>query len=259
MLLRMREPQRGQHQGQPKSIGVNAFIADFKLESINIPGSVEVIDNFAFRSCTSLKKLTLGEGIKRINRGAFEYCESLESVVIPDSVEQLGEDAFSYCSSLNEVYIGSGVTTLQLYCFSESASLRHLTIGKNISEIREYSFSAFNIGEDTIVFCYEGTAGEEYVKNKGLTLVGSVKQGDDVKLIYTRAGAEIHYGDINSDGVINTEDVGRLQQIAAGWNIKVYDFAAADVNGDGVINSEDISLLQQYISGWSVTLGKVNA
>ena len=60
-------------------------------------------------------------------------------------------------------------------------------------------------------------------------------------------------GDINGDGSVNLQDLGRLMQYVNGWDVEI-DLNAVDVNGDGKVNNRDYALLQRYLNGWNVTL-----
>ena len=90
--------------------------------SVSIPGSVRVIEraNFtggfdsltnvtvredtaiatkieegAFKDCTSLQSVILGEGVDEVERWSFNGCTSLQKVVLPHSLRRLGSAAFS--------------------------------------------------------------------------------------------------------------------------------------------------------------------
>ena len=84
---------------------------------------------------------------------------------------------------------------------------------------------------------------------------------DVLKPEVTQGRVEINtfiYGDIYTDGVINSKDVVRLAQYLAGWSTTLLspaELSAADVHSDGVINSKDVVRLAQYLAGWPVTLG----
>ena len=51
----------------------------------------------AFRDCSSLTSVVIGDSVTSIGEYAFAYCRSLTSVVIPDSVTSVGEYEFAYC------------------------------------------------------------------------------------------------------------------------------------------------------------------
>lgn len=85
-------------------LGRNMFV-DCIFEEIDIPDSVTVIGDGAFRGCCRLKKVKLPNSLYMIDDGVFENCESLESIVIPASVKSIKESAFANCTSLKEVII----------------------------------------------------------------------------------------------------------------------------------------------------------
>lgn len=93
-------------------IAGNAFSAcmaepgDLEPFEIDIPGSVEIIDAYAFNGCGSLVAVKFSEGLKRIDRWAF-LGTSIESIEIPASVTVINE-AFWGCSSLKEIKVKKG-------------------------------------------------------------------------------------------------------------------------------------------------------
>ena len=64
----------------------------------------ETIEMNAFRSCSSLTSVTIGNGITSIDQMAFYGCVSLTSITISDSVTSIGKMAFAACSALTTVY-----------------------------------------------------------------------------------------------------------------------------------------------------------
>ncbi len=82
-------------------IGEGAFCMS-GLESITIPGNVEIIDEEAFEGCFSLVTVEIESGVVSIGEDAFRACSVLESVVIPASVEEIGDEAFVYCGTAND-------------------------------------------------------------------------------------------------------------------------------------------------------------
>ena len=58
------------------------------------------------------------------------------------------------------------------------------------------------------------------------------------------------YGDLNSDGKVNSKDVTLLRRHAVGSALLTGEaFTAADLNGDGKVNSKDLTLLRRFIVG----------
>ena len=70
--------------------------------------------------------------------------------------------------------------------------------------------------------------------------------------VLTMSGRRIP-GDVNGSGVVNMDDVVRLQQYLATGAV-IINPANSDVNGDDRINMNDVLLLMQFQAGWNVTL-----
>lgn len=64
-----------------------------KLECINLPESLELIDDEAFKGCKNLKRIIIPDNVQRIGRRAFEGCLALETVVIKGNPE-FDDDVF---------------------------------------------------------------------------------------------------------------------------------------------------------------------
>ena len=79
-----------------KSIGWGAFGHCWRLETVAIPASVEVLEEYAFYECGAMKNFTFEEGsrLHTIKDYAFQHQLSLKSLVIPDGVTTLGVGIF---------------------------------------------------------------------------------------------------------------------------------------------------------------------
>ena len=60
--------------------------------------SVTSIGSYAFRNCSGLTSVTIGNSVTSIGNYAFLQCSGLTSVTIPNSVTSIGEDAFYGCN-----------------------------------------------------------------------------------------------------------------------------------------------------------------
>ena len=105
------------------TIGKKAFRYCSSLTSVTIGNSVTTIGKEAFDGCSSLTSVTIGNSVTTIGYEAFAYCSSLTSVTIPDSVTTIGYEAFRYCSSLTSITIPDSVTTIGGYAFYNCSSL----------------------------------------------------------------------------------------------------------------------------------------
>lgn len=74
------------------------------LVSVEIPGSVRVINYGAFYGCTGLTSVIIPEGVEEIWECAFKGCTSLAGATLPKSIMQVSFDAFDGCPCEDEVY-----------------------------------------------------------------------------------------------------------------------------------------------------------
>ncbi len=131
------------YQGLPVTeIAAEAF-NNSGIISVEIPGSVKVIGDYAFARCSNLKKIEFPAGVEEFGafvcwtsgieeavihcntgKGVFRECENLKSVTIGDKVTSLPEQAFYKCPALQEVEIPQGITSCGSYAFRESGLVR---------------------------------------------------------------------------------------------------------------------------------------
>ena len=101
-----------------------------------------------------------GKAVTSIDDYAFSYRENLTSITIPDSITCIGYEAFYDCENLTSVTIPKNVTEIGDYAFGFYLNL--YWDNDSDSEIEEIvKFNNFKI------YCYDGTAGEQYAKNNG--------------------------------------------------------------------------------------------
>ena len=132
-----------------KTIGEAAFSGNFHpvsqaylscpITSIEIPASVETIEQEAFKNCSKLTTVTLekASNLKTIGggynssyyHGAFISCKALTSIEIPASVETIEATAFYNCTSLKTV------------TFEKGSNLK--TIGGGYDSTKAYYYGAF--------------------------------------------------------------------------------------------------------------------
>ena len=98
------------------------------------------IGESAFKGCTSLTSVTIGNSVTSIGRCAFDDCTSLTSITIPNSVTSIGNSAFYNCTSLTNITIPGSVTSIGDFAFYNCTSLTNVTIPDSITSIGDYAF-----------------------------------------------------------------------------------------------------------------------
>lgn len=115
--------------GNVKTLGAYMF-ANTKLESVEIPSTVEQLGGYAFVNCNSLKTVVLPDSISAIPDNCFYGCKVLDSINL-DNIVEVGVNAFAYCSAIvnvslpNMMRMGKGAF---LNCnYLQSASMPKMT------------------------------------------------------------------------------------------------------------------------------------
>ena len=90
---------------QLTSIGGNALRSCIRLESIDIPGSVKTVDEYAFYGCFRLAAVAFHEGLKTIGANAFNGCDALLGIDIPSTVSSIAQTSFQNCPSLASITV----------------------------------------------------------------------------------------------------------------------------------------------------------
>ena len=91
------------------SIGLQAFVCNEEMISVELPDSVVEICMGAFTECVNLRTVRLSNNLKTIEPCAFFNCNSLANIFIPKSVTLLGE-TFSSCNNLENITVEEGNT-----------------------------------------------------------------------------------------------------------------------------------------------------
>jgi len=124
--------------------GIETISAAFRecsgLTSVTIGNSVTSIGSFAFYGCTGLKSVTIGNSVTTIGWYAFHNCTGLTSVTIPNSVTHIEDWAFHNCSNLTSIIIPDSVISIGGGAFDGCKSLAGIKLGKGVMNIGEYAF-----------------------------------------------------------------------------------------------------------------------
>lgn len=139
------------------------FYGNNTIKSIEMLDNIEIIETWAFASCSNLEEIVLPKGINEIGEGIFSQCRNLKSINIPSSVQKICKDAFSYCVGLKEINIPSNVEEIGKSAFGycgnrgevylgpqfENGLLEKITLNDGLKIIREDAFiNAMSVNYD---------------------------------------------------------------------------------------------------------------
>ena len=152
-------------------IGNSAFSECREITNLSIPNSVVVIGDGTFYCCSKLADVNIPNSIKSVSCTMFFGCVELKNIAIPDNITCIENSAFALCRNLTDVNIGKGVTEIEPYAFDGCDKLTSITIPQNVKIIGKnafgYEFYSDKKFPNFKIYCYAGTAGEQYAKNNG--------------------------------------------------------------------------------------------
>lgn len=122
------------------SIGKEAFKNCTSMTSIIIGNGVEKIGDDAFEFCKNLISISIGDNVATIGKHAFGYCEKLSTISLPNSVQSVGTNLFNSCKKLSSAIIGNGLKAMGYGMFEYCSNLQSVTIGENVTSIGQEAF-----------------------------------------------------------------------------------------------------------------------
>ncbi len=125
------------------SNGSDLYIGDEILETLIIPEGVTEINSYAFRNCSSIKKVILPNSLTKIGEYAFAWCVNLAEIKFNEGLTTIENYAFS-SSGLKELHFPSTVTVIEKGTFNGCLNLEELFIPKTITTLSSDSFANCN-------------------------------------------------------------------------------------------------------------------
>ena len=185
-----------------KKIGTKAFYNCTNLNILNIVGGNHaVIEDYAFRGCSYLDKITIGDGVEVIGKEAFEGSHWLSDITIGNTVTTIKSRTFPI-NQKSTVTIGTGVTTLEkdaFYCDDFYYLYDDGVTGTVSADIKVYStqltnclstsFPKYGSSNQIRIYCYKDSATHKALQDK--------KCGDSINFFEP----DYHVTDIKVNGV----------------------------------------------------------
>lgn len=150
-----------------------------------IPDSVAVIGLDAFRSCASIRGITLGRGTTTLEEGAFRDCTSLAQFAVVKGNTAFMADRWGVLYSRDQTMlhyypagrawpyynVSDSTTTIGSYAFSSCQNLVNLFVPKTVTGFKTTYYSASGISNcpSITICCYKGSAAASYAISNSLT------------------------------------------------------------------------------------------
>ena len=138
-------------------IDEGAFKDCSTITSVVLPDTVTEIREEAFAGCFSLRSVSFGSGLRVIGDSAFKQCSVLSSAALPDSLTTIGAEAFKNCFSLAEVTAGSALTDVAEGAFEGTQWLRRHPDGVIYVGSVAYGYKGA-VPESGVITIADGTA-----------------------------------------------------------------------------------------------------
>ena len=118
------------------------------LTTINLPDTVEKIDNYAFKGTSLSGSLYLPKSLKTIGVGAFDSLKLTGTLTIPDSVTTISNEAFNN-NKFTKLVIGqnSSLTTIGNNAFRNNQISNAIALPKSVTTLGNNTFCDNSIPE----------------------------------------------------------------------------------------------------------------
>jgi len=130
-------------------LGGSAFY-DTNIKSIVIPDGIKEIKGNTFYYCKKLESVTLPKNLEIIDQYAFGSCTALKSIILPDTLLEIKRMAF-YNTDIKEIEIPKNVMNIEPQSFRESDSLENISVKKENKTYRSEGNCIIRISDNTLI------------------------------------------------------------------------------------------------------------
>lgn len=104
--------------------------------TVTIPGTVEIIDDYAFAFSSKLNEVIIEDGVEEIGQNAFFDNENLTKVYVPASVSEMDDCGFGFCYGSDDMIDEITVKNFVMTGEKGSAAERYCKENKLTFEVR---------------------------------------------------------------------------------------------------------------------------
>ncbi len=261
-------------------LGSNALSGNSTMQTLNIPTSMNKIDNRALSKCTSLSSVRFPANITSLGERVCLNCTSLQTAYVYAAINTLPAYSFAGCSSLTTVDLNQSITGIGNYAFLDCDSLSNVGFLSQISTIGKSAFDGTGITQLTIPesitsipdYAFANCSALVYAEiPASVSNISSCAFYNDPNLTlgvwydsYAHSYAEsnnipyvlldqVKLGDTDSDGNVTINDVTTIQRhIARLTTLEGIYLDAADINRNGVVDISDATEIQRFLADFPV-------
>lgn len=146
-------------------INERAFKGCTTLKQAVFSGTLEQIGQYAF-SETGFKKIIIPQSVYWIGRGAFSQCKQLESVEFGSGMGSIPEEIFKGCDALTDIKLPGSIDSIGGGAFEDCISLQNITIPETVKDIGENAFTG--VHPEFMIMCHRLSAAEQYARSCGI-------------------------------------------------------------------------------------------
>ncbi|MBK6087125.1 leucine-rich repeat protein [Ruminococcus difficilis] len=226
--------------------------------------NLERIGSYAFMGCSGISgELKIPSYVNLIEESAFRDCSSIETLTMNSNAEVIPSYCFYGCTSLNSVTLNNNTTTINSFAFANCSKLSYVEIPSSVTAIAQTAFD----GDTITLGVYTDSAAHQYAVSNNIpfilldapvppteppTQAPTAEPTQPVTEAPTEAPVAI-LGDVDGDGNVSTIDATFMQRYLASVAYPAYcNFAHGDVDGDGTITILDVTYIMRYLAGIDV-------
>ncbi len=150
------------------------------------------ISQNAFYECDNIVSVDLPDTIEKIDDYAFYYCKSLQSINIPDSVISIGDSTFSNCILLEECFEFSNLASIGFWAFYNCDKLTAVSIECTKLYIFNYAFRDCDALTSVLINC---SVSDE----NNFLGIGAFCGCDNLESVIVSVGVDTIYGEAFAD------------------------------------------------------------
>ena len=210
--------------------------------------SLGYVGDYWFKDCDKMQSIELPSTIESIGKQAFYNCALLDDIVIPDCVTEIKDEAFGKCAILRSItFLSSTPATLGTDVFAELPTDYVIYVPEAAVEAYKSAWSQYadhiqsvnnkHTGIFEVTLTEPGTLAEALgltiTATDPLTIVGNYSKYDSLKV-----AGPVNGTDIGVIRFMGGRDVNNCEVTRAG-NLKYLDLYDADIKAGGADYNQD--------------------